>query len=477
MSDVITLANQIAAEKENIRLAIEGRNVSIPVDTPLSEYAGKIALIASEVSTGDVYYRDPEYDDSATSFTVPVKYSLMDSGALAGKVNLQSINLNNIIYVGDSAFAGDVSLTQFIGNNVKVLGAGALSDCNLTSFSSSSIETVGNGAFIGCPLVSLSLSNTIKLGTNVNSNNSALTTINLPEVVSIGSGAFANCSNLTNISLPKVEYLGSYCFNSIGLDEWNNNNTTFNINLPELKILGDSAFYNCKGLHSLSMPKVERICAKALNYSGSDSGRITQLNVPMCSYIGENAYRYTSTSGSSYDAVRLNSLIIADGCEIHNGGAGEYIPQNVQGKIGSLVCVDGDGDIWGQGTGNNPTSPSTIDFSGLTTITIGYGYNVMNGYMYISDGALDFQNLISISALSGNAFFLYGSPGYNNISKVWLNKNLVISGSGGFFGSIDQAITHIYTDAISHQASWPALSNANWHFNCSHEDFENGIYN
>ena len=30
MSDVITLANQIAAEKENIRQAIENRGVSIP---------------------------------------------------------------------------------------------------------------------------------------------------------------------------------------------------------------------------------------------------------------------------------------------------------------------------------------------------------------------------------------------------------------------------------------------------------------
>lgn len=35
MSDVITLANQIAAAKEDIRLAIEGRNVNVPADTPL----------------------------------------------------------------------------------------------------------------------------------------------------------------------------------------------------------------------------------------------------------------------------------------------------------------------------------------------------------------------------------------------------------------------------------------------------------
>lgn len=76
-------------------------------------------MIASEVSTGDLYFKDPKYDDNTTSFTLPVKYSLIDHGALAGKVNLQSVNVNNVIYVGDNAFSSDGSLTQFTGNNVK----------------------------------------------------------------------------------------------------------------------------------------------------------------------------------------------------------------------------------------------------------------------------------------------------------------------------------------------------------------------
>lgn len=477
MSDVITLANQIAAAKEDIRLAIEGRNVNVPADTPLSEYAGKINLIASEVSTGDLYFRDPEYDDTTTSFTLPVKYSLIDYGALAGKVNLQSVNVNNVIYVGDNAFSGDGSLTQFTGNNVKMLGSGAFAGCGFTSFSSSSVETVGNNAFQGCALTSLSLSDAVRLGANINSNNSALTSINLPEVVYIGSGAFANCDNLTTLSLPKVEYVGSYCFNAIG----SNAGSTFTVSLPELKVLGDNAFYKCTNLRSISMPKVERICADSLNFSGSEAGKITQLDVPMCTYIGSEAYHYYSANAIG---VRLDRLNIADGCEIYNCGAGHYMPAVVNGKIGSIVCDKYSVGFWPEGVGSvNTSTPSTIDLSGLTSIHWGSqsSMSVMSGYVYISDGAIDLRSLTDMSAenTSSNGF-LNGQTYNTNVVKMWLNKDLVISpqGFGDYnFSILNSSSVHIYTDAASKPSSWPALNNANWHFNCIHEDFENGIYN
>lgn len=477
MSDVITLANQIAAAKEDIRLAIEGRNVNVPADTPFSEYASKINLIASEVSTGDIYLKDPKYDDNTTSFTLPVKYSLIDHGALAGKVNLQSVNVNNVIYVGDNAFSGDGSLTQFTGNNVKMIGSGAFAGCGFTSFSSSSVETVGNGAFQSCSLTSLSLSKAVRLGVNVNSSNSALTSINLPEVTSIGSGAFANCDNLTTLSLPKVEYVGSYCFNSIGSSA----GSTFTVSLPELKVLGDNAFSNCTNLRSISMPKVERICANALNHSGSDAGKITQLSVPMCTYIGTEAYHYYSSGNNE---VRLDELTIADGCEIHSGGAGEYMPVVVNGKVGSIVCDKSSIGVWPSGVGSGNTStPSTIDLSGLTSIhwKKESSMSIMNDYVYVSNGALDFQSLTDISAEYTNSnYFLSGPTYHTNVVKMWLNKNLVISPQGfgdSNFSMLNSSSVHIYTDAASRPSSWPALSNANWHFNCIHEDFEKGIYN
>ena len=52
MSDVITLANQIAAAKEDIRLAIEGRNVNVPAENPTCRHStDKNALMAATCSS------------------------------------------------------------------------------------------------------------------------------------------------------------------------------------------------------------------------------------------------------------------------------------------------------------------------------------------------------------------------------------------------------------------------------------------
>ena len=105
----------------------------------------------------------------------------------------------------------------------------------------------------------------------------------------------------------------------------------------------------------------------------------------------------------------------------------------------------------------------------------------MSSYVYVSNGALDFQSLTDISAESTNGnYFLNGNNSNTNVVKMWLNKNLVISPLGfsdSNFSILNSSSVHIYTDAASRPSSWPALSNANWHFNCIHEDFEKGIYN
>lgn len=105
----------------------------------------------------------------------------------------------------------------------------------------------------------------------------------------------------------------------------------------------------------------------------------------------------------------------------------------------------------------------------------------MSDYVYVSNGALDFQSLTDMSAeYTSSNYFLNGLIYNTNVVKMWLNKNLVISPQGfgdSNFSIVNSSSVHIYTDAASRPSSWPALSSANWHFNCSHEDFENGIYN
>ena len=83
MSDVITLANQIAAEKENIRQAIEDRGVSIPASTPLTDYAAKIMSIDTQNVASDVYLIDENYDSSTTDLLIAGNYGVIADNAFA----------------------------------------------------------------------------------------------------------------------------------------------------------------------------------------------------------------------------------------------------------------------------------------------------------------------------------------------------------------------------------------------------------
>lgn len=85
MTDVITLANQIAAEKENIRKAIEKRGVEIPLTTPLTDYAAKIAAIDTQNMATDVYFKDDAYDSETTSLAIPGNYGIIANNAFSNK--------------------------------------------------------------------------------------------------------------------------------------------------------------------------------------------------------------------------------------------------------------------------------------------------------------------------------------------------------------------------------------------------------
>ena len=59
-NDIISLANEIAAEKENIRQAINTAGVDCPEDTPLKDYAGKISSIQNRIDEAgtDICYAE-----------------------------------------------------------------------------------------------------------------------------------------------------------------------------------------------------------------------------------------------------------------------------------------------------------------------------------------------------------------------------------------------------------------------------------
>lgn len=485
MSDIITLANQIAAEKENIRQAIENRGVSLPASAPFSEYAGKIPLIESQVSEGDFYWKDTPYDDTQNSFTVPGNYDAIDEGAFAGKTNLQSVNLNNVRNVGDNAFSGCTSLTSFTADHAVKFDDNVLSGCtSLTSINNTSAKIIGNNFLSGTPVTSITLG-AIRIGANVNANNSALTSVSLPNAKHIGDGAFYNCDHLDTISVPNLEYVGDSAFYK--MNEWNYNfdKSVVDISLPKVKVIGTLAFYGIRGLRSIDMPLVERIEQEAFNYTGSNSGKFTSLNIPNCKHVGFDAFRYSYTTGTSSYLRRLNSLTIGDDCELC-GGSFYNMPYTVIGKIGTLDFSLGHNYIFYCDTGTSYNA----DFSGLhTVIATNSGGRFCdatgNGSIPVCfNGEIDLKNLTVIQGgTSSNKISMFLNFNYDRggITKVWINGNLTVSESSGvsILSGLDSR-THIYTDhsGPTKPSNWTNIGgNGTWHFNCSHEDFESGIYN
>lgn len=505
MSDVITLANEIVKEKERIRQAINNRGVNLPASAPFSEYASKIPLIEAQVSEGDYYWKGTPYDNTQTSYTIPGNYDAIDDYAFTSETNLQSINLNNVRYVGNNTFSGCSSLTNFVADHVFKFGDNVLSGCtSLTSFDNVSAKVIGDNFLCGCPVTTIRLG-AERIGANINPNNSELTSIDLTGVKSIGSGAFYNCDHLNTIVAPDLEKIGDSAF--VNMNNWNYSfdQSTFSLSFPKLKNIGiyafyysnglksidmpnvekigGYAFYGVKELESINMPKVEKIEEYAFDYTGNDNSRITDVNIPNCKYIGNCAFYYTYTSGTNTTERILNNLTIADGCELH-GTCFYSAPKNVIGKIGAIHL-----DYSGNNMRFDQVNDYNIDFSGLHTITCKY----TSGHSYVFtgnssshglcfNGTIDLKNLINIVQNSTSyelRIFEYINYSRYRISKVWINKDLIISNpSKTYLLNSLSSSTHIYTDADAKQSSWTNVGGSGtWHFSCSHQDFEDGTFN
>lgn len=107
-----------------------------------------------------------------------------------------------------------------------------------------------------------------------------LQTITFPESVKmIGSDAFNGCKALSSINLNNIEIIGDYAFyHCLGL--------TGSIVGSHVKHIGFSAFTSCDNIDSLSFPIAEEIGANA--FLGAD--KITFADISKCEGLGERCF-------------------------------------------------------------------------------------------------------------------------------------------------------------------------------------------
>lgn len=187
-----------------------------------------------------------------TSFT-DLTVSVNSCSNVSGNVILPGVvTLNDEDYhvtsIADDAFRDCVDLSSIIISN--------------------SVTSIGESAFWGCSgLTSITLSDNITAISDYTfSGCSGLTTLTIPnKVTSIGNYAFSACSSLTSVSIPNsVITIGNYAFNgcsSLSSPIYNTSFFFFPTNyqgdyvIPDgIKTIQPSAFYQCKGLTSVTIP-------------------------------------------------------------------------------------------------------------------------------------------------------------------------------------------------------------------------------
>lgn len=243
-------------------------------------------------------------------YTMPDSYTAVPNGLFGGAIQLINFGFNNCKVIGNGAFYGCKNLqTDTLPENLTSIGDFAFQDCVKITVSSlpETITSIGQSAFRNCPLVTFTSLPSLLKGTigsytfygckNARIANipSGITTIgnsafygsgiaasDMSNVTSIEYQAFYNCKNLQGVSLPKLTTLGKNAF-------YGCSNLYF-MALADLKNIPDYVFQNCT---TLTIPDSVRLSGSIATYvfDACSNLVITDDMIAGVTSIGTGAFR------------------------------------------------------------------------------------------------------------------------------------------------------------------------------------------
>ena len=505
-NDIISIANEIATQKENIRKAIVAQGVTCPESTPLNQYPGKIANINGVTTVPNTIWHDNNITSATTTYTVPAGVGIVGGRIFDdNRAVLESVDFNSAIAVTENTCCDCTSLTNVTGINAKYIGENAFHNCyNLTSLESNSLEYVADKAFRNCYNVT-----------------SGLETVNCPNVVYAGVEAFNNDQLLQSVSLPACTELGAGAFRLAGNQSWTTKNIHITYDLSNVEKIGYEGLFDNNSLTSISLPKVKDLGVRC--FCSCDN--LATVSAPLCENIKDSCFYDTalttitapnikSVGNSSFEGTTSNTLANVNGSNQCNLSECEYVGDSAfcnNKNFTSLTLKDGctiGARAFEVDNENNSTMvdanikpicigfrafgrrfiPQNIDFSLCTTI----GHNAFNTnpdttstattITYLSQG-LDFS---SMQTFYLNGYFTVSSTDYNSIFssigttsqrvKVWMPKTAITDGDYGYI--FKRCALDLYTDAAnSSQLGTNSMlqknSDITYHWGTTHKDFLN----
>lgn len=221
-----------------------------------------------------------------TNILLPSTIKQIEKKAFKSCIMLQSIEVDNCTYFGNSAFEGCEQLSIEIKKDAKVtyIGYGAFENTNLYNLdlTNSTITDIQSKTFYGCS----NLTNVV-LPQKIRSINDeafcvcGIENIQIPDgVTSLGNNVFSNCTKLTNVELPKsLTKIGCNAFKYTKIKE---------LDLSNLTSLNNSICQNCEELTKIVLNKeLSSIGDNAFDWCVS----LTNINLPnKLNSIGDNAF-------------------------------------------------------------------------------------------------------------------------------------------------------------------------------------------
>ncbi len=239
------------------------------------------------------------------------------TSAFSGLDNLTTIDLTNILVVGENAFSDCLNLTSVIlpSENIEIKAA-AFRNClklnNVTNIEN--LDTFAEYVFSNTALTNLKLDN-VNILEGAFRNNIYLTNVEITNSEKLGDKAFSNCPLLEKVIL-NIKEIGSYAFNNcIKLSDIKVNNTKeiktaafmgcntlTTIDLLDVEVIGDYAFADCSLLTNINLPNVLVIGNYAFTFENSDKANsLVEITLPdTLTTIGEYAFYY------SLELVKVN---------------------------------------------------------------------------------------------------------------------------------------------------------------------------
>ena len=274
-----------------------------------SAYIGDYAFAQSSVTSVDINGGEATVNEG--SFAVCVYLTSFDFADVVGSlgemafyacISLSTVNAPNVTEIGRACFADCYELRNFSAPKLKTIGAYAFAPYNEQSGQGAafqtvdipSVEFIGEGAFNACiNLKSIDLSGVtevdfaafymcialerVTLGENLETlpdyaffgcEKLTFGETDLANIVNFGTYSFYGAKLPAHLELTKAEVLGFGALSEMFPGEEDKVvNYIETINAPNLKQIGDQAFYFCKKLTAVNAPKLEEIGISAFAYT------------------------------------------------------------------------------------------------------------------------------------------------------------------------------------------------------------------